>query len=149
MRIGRGMRIKRAPVIIVRATLSTVATLLLCGGTAVPAQARPDAPKLFWRWSDGSDAIARTFDETHYRIPARLPRLIVSTDPVTAGQLVTLQFDDDGTWRTDDRSRTSGSGIAALEFNPFCVDGDWCSRTYAYRLIVNGVSTTFTITYAN
>ena len=131
----------------------TTATALLGAlvliGTAASAQARTDAPQLFWRWSDGSDAVTRAFAEARYGRPDQLPRLNVATDPVTAGQLVTLQFDDDGTWRTDDRSRTNSSGIAALEFNPFCANGGWCSRTYTYRLIANGVSTSFTIRYAS
>ena len=143
MRIGRGMQIGRLLAATVPAML--VAPALI--GTALPAQARTDPPGLFWRWSDGSDSLTRTFDEGRYRTPTQLPRLIVSTDPVTAGQLVTLQFDDHGTWRPDDRSRTTSSGVAALEFNPFCADGDWCTGAYTYRLIVNGMTTSFTIRY--
>jgi hypothetical protein len=111
------------------------------------APARAAASVDYWRWSDGVDSAARTFDEDLYRVPAHLPRLIVSTDPAAPGQLVRLQYRQGPGWRTEAATRMDAGGVAALELNPYCPDGDWCARTYAYRLVVDGAVAPFTITY--
>ncbi|MCX6433936.1 MAG: hypothetical protein NTX29_14585, partial [Actinobacteria bacterium] len=136
----------RRPATLVLVTLIAVTVGVSSPGTA---HARTRNPHLFWSWSDGVDDVRRTFDVDRYRTPDQLPQLIVATDPATAGRSVILQFEQAGTWRTDDRARTDNHGTAAVEFNPFCENGDWCERTYTYRLVVNGASTTFTITYTS
>ncbi len=145
MRIGRAI-VSRRPAALVLVTLTAVTVGVSSPGTA---HARTRNPQLFWRWSDGVDDASRTFDVDRYRTPDQLPRLIVATDPATAGQVVTLQFEQAGTWLTDDRTRTDSHGTAAAELNPYCENGDWCERTFAYRLVVNGASTAFTITYTS
>jgi hypothetical protein len=101
----------------------------------------------FWQWSDGRDARERTLDEGRYRSPERLPSLIVRAWPVAPRRLVTLQYLDGGVWRREDAAVTDRSGRATLELNPYCEDGDWCDESVAYRLLVNGVDTAFTLTY--
>lgn len=144
MRIGRVISRRHVTLLLVTLIAATVGV-----GSTGTAHARTAGPGLFWRWSDGVDTIARTFDAGRYPSPAQLPRLTVATDPATAGQLVALQFEAGGHWLTDDRARTDGSGTATLELNPYCENGAWCNRTYPYRLMVNGQQAGFTITFAN
>jgi hypothetical protein len=122
--------------------------VLATGGlllSAAPAGAAASVD--YWRWSDGVDSAARTFAEDRFRVPANLPWLIVSTEPAAPGHLVRLQYREGPVWRTEAAARMDAGGVASLELNPYCPDGDWCNRTYAYRLVVDGAVAPLTITY--
>ena len=125
-------------------TASLAAVLLVVIG-ATPAAAGPQA--YFWRWSDGVDARARILSEGRYRTQERLPHLVAVAEPASPRRTVTLQYRDGGVWRTEDSARTDRTGRATLALNPYCEDGAWCDETVAYRLLVNGIQTAFTLTF--
>ena len=122
-----------------------VAGALVAASAATPAAA--DGQSYFWRWTDGSDAKVRTLGEGRYRTQQRLPRLVVFAHPSTPRRLVTLEYGDRTGWHPEDTARTDRDGRAVLELNPYCADGSWCTDTVGYRLLVNGIDTTFAITY--
>jgi hypothetical protein len=125
-----------------------LAVLALLVPVAPAAAARTDSPAYFWRWTDGSEARARTFDERRYDLPSRLPRLQVSSHPPTGGQRVTLQTRVQGGWHTEDSATTDGRGLVRLQLNPYCDDGAWCRDTFDYRLVVAGQTATIRVTFA-
>lgn len=101
----------------------------------------------YWRWSDGSEHKQRTFRRATYRVPERLPRLIVSAYPATPARSVTLQYRDGPSWRLEDSGRLNAAGSVALTLNPYCPDGTWCEGTFDYRAVVDGRTTSFRITF--
>jgi hypothetical protein len=125
--------------------IAGVVGMLLVTTVATPAAA--DQQSYFWRWSDGADARARTLDGGRYRSQEQLPKLIVTAEPASPRRQVTLQYRDGARWRAEDTVRTDRSGRATLELNPYCEDGSWCDETLAYRLLVNGVDSSFTLTF--
>lgn len=127
----------------VGAVLLAVAAALLTTGVVPPA-AGVEGPAYFWRWSDGSERSARLIDIPH---ESGIPGLVVATAPATAGQRVLLQFRDGTRWRTEDSATTRADGTARLDLNPFCADGDWCRRTFDYRLVAGGRTAALTVTY--
>jgi len=132
------MRLSRAP-----AVLLALPALLLA--TVPPsAAAQADGPAYFWRWSDGGERATRTLDTRH---EGGIPSLVVATAPATAGRRVLLQFRDGTRWRTEDAATTGADGTATLSLNPFCEDGDWCRRTFAYRLVADRRTAALTVTF--
>lgn len=127
-------------------TLLAVLVLLVPASPA--AAAASDGPAYFWRWSDGSEARSRTFTEHGYDVPSRLPRLVVQTHPATDGRRVSLQSRGRDGWFTEDSGTTDARGSVRLELNPYCADGEWCTRTFAYRLVVDGIHATVQVTFA-
>ncbi len=120
--------------------------------TAEPAQAvgvQPSAQEFFWEWSDGVDSKIRTFRKSKYQVQENLPLLEVTAEPARPQQYIKLQYKENGTWKREDAATTNAKGIARLELNPYCNGGKWCNGTFKYRLLVNGLYTMFTITYAN
>ena len=101
----------------------------------------------FWRWTDGSRAHGRTFTDPGTG-PVDLPGLVVASRPAARGRLVVLQFRDGRGWHTEDAARTDTRGVAVVAVNPYCDDGDWCDRTLAYRLLVDGHDAPIRITFA-
>lgn len=136
------MRRLQAGAVLLTALL-TVSAALLTGGAVAPAAA-VDGPDYFWRWSDGIERPARLID-----IPreSAIPGLVVATAPATAGQRVLLQFRDGPRWRTEDAATTGRDGTARVELNPFCDDGDWCRRTFDYRLVAGGRTAPLRVTF--
>ena len=127
------------------AALLVGVALLITGGPLPPsAAAEPDDPAYFWRWSDGRERASRVVDTRREDV---IPRLVVATAPATAGQRVLLQFRDGARWRTEDAARTGSDGTATLSLNPFCEDGDWCRRTFTYRLVAGGRTAALTVTF--
>jgi len=122
-----------------------VAGALVAASAPTPAAA--DGQSYFWRWTDGSDAKVRTLGEDRYRTQQNLPGLVVIAHPSAPRRLVTLEYHDRAGWHREDTARTDRDGRAVLELNPYCADGSWCMDTVRYRLLVNGVDTTFAITY--
>ena len=118
--------------------------LLLAAGPIPPAGAAENGPAYFWRWSDGNERATRVIDTAR---ADRVPRLVVATAPAAAGHRVLLQFRDATRWRTEDASTTRADGTATLELNPFCPDGDWCRRTFDYRLVAGGRTADLTVTF--
>jgi hypothetical protein len=116
--------------------------------TASPADAADAVgdPAYFWRWADGSSAHARTLSET--RLDGRLPALVVDTHPATPDRRVTLQYREGGRWRTEDAGLTDAGGSVRLELNPYCENGAWCARAFAYRLLAGGRTAGLTVTFA-
>jgi len=129
----------------VRAALAVAISALLATGPSVgSAAAASDEPTYFWRWSDGSERPTRLVDTARQ---SRIPRLVVATSPATSGQRVLLQFRDGTRWRTEDSATTRPDGTATLDLNPFCEDGDWCRRTFGYRLVAGGRTAALTVTF--
>jgi hypothetical protein len=122
-----------------------VLALLAPASPAVAASS--DGPAYFWRWTDGSEARARTFTEHEYAISARLPRLVVQSHPTAMGRPVVLQTRVRGVWGTEDSGTTDRHGIVRLELNPYCADGAWCTSTFDYRLLVDGHRATVRVTF--
>lgn len=123
----------------IRGALLAVPALLALLAPASPAVAAPpDGPAYFWRWTDGSEARARTLTEHEYGTPSRLPRLLVQTHPATRGRHVVLQARVHGSWGTEDSGTTDAHGGVRLQLNPYCSDGAWCTRAFDYRLLVDG-----------
>jgi hypothetical protein len=131
-----------------RLSVVLLAVLALLVPVAPAAAAATDSPAYFWRWTDGSEARSRTFDESRYDVPSRLPRLQVSSHPPGEGQRVTLQTRVLGSWRTEDSATTDGRGVVRLQLNPYCADGAWCRGTFDYRLVVAGQTAAIRITFA-
>lgn len=117
---------------------------VLAAGPSVGSAAAADGPTYFWRWSDGSERPTRLVDTAR---PSRIPGLVVATSPATPGQRVLLQFRDGNHWRTEDAAMTRTDGTARLDLNPFCEDGDWCRRTFGYRLVAGGRTAALTVTF--
>ncbi len=132
--------------------LVLAATMVATGTSTTPsAAAAADAAtgqSYYWRWSDGSEARHRTFRQSQYRVPERLPRLIVSAYPSGPSSQVTLQYRRDGRWRTEDTGRTDGAGQVRLALNPYCPDGQWCEATFDYRALAGGHTASLRVTYA-
>lgn len=108
----------------------------------------PAPQQYYWRWSDGSQEPHRTFRQSRYRVPERLPTLVVSALPAAPVRTVRLQFRRDGRWHTEDVGRTDARGQVRLVLTPYCPDGRWCDGTYVYRALVDGETATLTVTYA-
>lgn len=125
------------------AVLLAVVVALPTTGAVAPA-AGADGPGYFWRWSDGVERSARIIDTPR---ASGIPGLVVATAPATAGQRVLLQFRDGTRWRTEDAATTRPDGTARLDLNPFCEDGDWCRRTFDYRLVAGGRTAAVTVTF--
>ena len=121
------------------ATAAAASLALLMSGAA-PATAAQRDPGYFWEWSDGSKARSRTLSEAQYRTQARLPALVVATDPATPGRRVVLQFRDARGWQRDDVGYTDRHGVVRLEVNPYCQNGAWCRRGFSYRLVAGSSS---------
>lgn len=120
-----------------------LATIAVLGPS--PRAGAADGPDYFWRWSDGSERPTRTFDTAS---TGELPALVVATLPASPGQRVRLQFRDTRGWHTEDATTTGADGTARLHLNPFCENGDWCRRTFDYRLVAGGRSAALRVTYA-
>lgn len=133
---------------------ASAVALVLVGVVAPAARAVPapsTAPldqRYYWRWSDGSEERHRTFRQSVYRVPERLPTLVVSAYPASPTRSVVLQYRQDGRWRTEDSGRTNASGQVRLALNPYCPDGSWCDGTVDYRAVAGGQTATLHITYA-
>lgn len=112
----------------------------------VSTAAAPSTPSYYWRWSDGSRAMARTFADPADRDSA-LPTVVVSIRPASAGHRAVLQYRDRGRWRTEDAAATDGSGSAALQLNPYCADGGWCDTALDYRVVIDGEVARLRVTY--
>lgn len=125
------------------ALLLTALALLLTAGP-ISQSAAADDPDYFWRWSDGSERSVRLIDTAR---ESGVPALVVATAPATAGQRVLLQFRDGSRWLTEDAATTRSDGTARLDLNPFCDDGDWCRRTFDYRLVAGGRTAAVTVTF--
>lgn len=124
--------------------LAPLALLLATVPLPPSAAAEADGPAYFWRWSDGRERATRIVDTRREDV---IPSLVVATAPATAGKRVLLQFRDGAQWRTEDAARTGSDGTATLSLNPFCEDGDWCRRTFAYRLVAGGRTAALTVTF--
>lgn len=132
-----------------RQVLPALAVVVVAGALAPASVAAPtDPPAYYWRWSDGSEQQNRTFRQSEYRVPERLPTLVVSAYPATRDQSVTWQYRQDGSWRTEDSGRTDRGGQVRLALNPYCPDGDWCSGTFDYRARAGAQTARFRITFA-
>lgn len=99
----------------------------------------------FWRWSDGGEQRVRTV--TVGRTTAAVPGLVASVVPAASGERVVLQFLHRGRWRTEDVASTDDRGVARLDVNPFCPDGDWCRREFRYRLVAGGRTAALTVRF--
>jgi hypothetical protein len=126
-----------------------LATVALLAPLSPAAAAASDGPAYFWRWSDGSEARARTFAEHAYELPSRLPRLVVQTHPATRGRHVVLQVRAHGDWRTEDDAYTDPHGTARLQLNPYCANGAWCRTPFDYRLLVDGQTAAIRVAFAH
>lgn len=140
-----GMRMSGA----LHTAVALLAGVALLTPAAPVAAATSDGPAYFWRWTDGSEARSRTFTEHDYEVPSRLPRLVVQTHPATSGRQVALQTRIGGVWTTEDSGTTDARGTVRLELNPYCPDGDWCRRTFDYRLRVDGQTAAVRVTFAD
>ena len=120
---------------------------VLTAPTSVDASTAGDRQLYYWRWSDGSQARHRTFRQSQYRVPERLPRLIVTAYPSTPVRAVRLQYRRDGRWHTEDAGRTDGAGQVRLALVPYCPDGAWCDGTFEYRAVAGGRTASLSITY--
>lgn len=136
-------RIQRPAAIAVRASVVLVAVACL----GVPNPARADEQGYYWRWSDGSESSARTFDEVQYGTARRLPRLVVTAIPAAPSRTVVLQFRQGSRWVTEATARTNASGVASLALYPYCEADQWCHDTIAYRLVVAGQTADLTVRY--
>ena len=123
---------------------------MLALGVAI-ALLLPAAPdpghSYYWRWSDGSRQVARTFTQQEYGIASNLPGIIVTAEPAIPGQAVRLQFLRDGSWTTEGSARTNAKGIATIHIDPACGQ-TWCDSTFAYRLTIGSQTARLTVTYA-
>ena len=109
------------------------------GTAAAPPSAAADSADQalwFWRWSDGGEQRVRAIAVGGPT--SGLPSLIATVVPARSGQRVVLQYLDRGRWRTEDVAATNARGVARLEVNPFCPDGDWCRTEFRYRLLAGG-----------
>jgi hypothetical protein len=125
------------------AAQTTVAALAMTVALS-PTAGAADGPDYFWRWSDGSERPTRTLDTAS---GGGLPALVVATLPASPGQRVRLQFRDALGWHTEDAATTGADGTARLHLNPFCEDGDWCRRTFTYRLVAGGRTAALRVTF--
>lgn len=116
----------------------------LIASSATPVQADQG---YYWRWSDGSEQGARTFDQDIYGSPSSLPRLLVTAAPASPRRTVTVQFRYSGGWVTESSARTGADGVARIALNPLCEADRWCDETLQYRLVVAGQTASLTITY--
>lgn len=139
---------RRAAVLVV-AALSLAIAVPSAPAAAAPTlpEVRPMASDYYWEWSDGSEALKRTFAQSEYGTQGRLPTLIVTSVPALPPHRVKLQFFQDGAWRTEQARMTNNEGIATLTLNPFCSSGQWCDSTYKYRLTVARKVVRLVITY--
>lgn len=128
----------RAPAIVALAGVLGLSV----GGPAAADQA------YYWKWSDGSTSLTRTFTQSEYGTPSRLPRLVAWAEPASPRRLVHLQFRRRGTWITENTVRMDGRGIATIEIDPMCANDTWCDRTFAYRLTIGDRTARLAITYA-
>ena len=127
--------------------LPTTTSVANAAPAPMEPSARPMAQEFYWEWEDESDATSRTFRQDDYGSAGNLPRLIVIAKPARPQQFVKLQYKEDGRWRREDGDSTNSRGYAYLELNPICESGTWCNGTWKYRLVVNGKTTNFRITY--
>jgi hypothetical protein len=139
------MRIPCRPGLLPVLACVAVLTALLLGSGATPAAAQ--GQQYFWKWSDGDLSRSRSFAGSHFASPDDLPRLVVTATPAAPRHRVLLQFREGTRWRTDDSAVTSAGGTAELALNPFCPDGRWCHRRFAYRLVVDGVVAGLSVTF--
>lgn len=109
------------------------------------AAATPPAPAYYWRWSDGSRVMSRTFADS--AVGDVLPTVVVSMRPAAAGHRAVLQFRDEDRWRTEDAAATDASGSATLQLNPYCADGGWCDTAMDYRIVIDGEVARLRVTY--
>ena len=108
----------------------------------------PDAGhSYYWRWSDGSRDVSRTFTQQEYGIASNLPALVITAEPASPGQRVALQFLRDGQWTTEGTARTNAKGIATIHVDPLC-GRSWCDTTFAYRLTIGDQTARLGVTYA-
>lgn len=149
----RRARLVAAAAVVTAAVLSGLAALTAtaqsadAAAPAAPAGAAAATQSYYWRWSDGSEERHRTFRRSEYRVPERLPRLIVSAYPSRPSRPVRLEFRRGGRWQLEDAGSLSATGSVALSLTPYCDDGRWCDATLDYRAVVAGQTASLRVTY--
>ena len=107
-------------------------------GTPKPQQV------ITWGWEDGADKGHRDFSEDDYDTAADMPSLLVTISPIATGRRVILESYDVylQTWSEALATRTSATGVAKFQVDPYCSDEwsvsapAWCNHDKTYRIRV-------------
>lgn len=125
------------------AVVGLVGVVGLAGASSVAAD-----QDYYWKWSDGSTSVKRTFTQAEYGTQSRLPHLVAWAEPASPRHNVYLQFHQDGKWITESRVMMNSRGIATIDIDPMCSNDTWCDRTFAYRLKIGDLRARLSITYS-
>jgi hypothetical protein len=143
-----------------RVIAAATAVIAVTAALAAPAHAatarepvtRPPvaraAQQVFWKWSDGSAKISRTFTLSKYKDEAGLPTLVVTAIPAAPSRTVYLQFKQKGKWVVETKGTTGRKGVVRLRLNPYCSNDTWCDGVYDYRLKAGSLYQNLRITYS-
>lgn len=107
-------------------------------GTPKPQQV------ITWGWEDGADKGHRDFSEDDYDTAADMPSLMVTISPIATGRRIILESYDVylQTWSEALATRTSATGVAKFQVDPYCSDEwsvsapSWCNHDKTYRIRV-------------
>lgn len=136
------MHRRNALTFVVAAAITMTCTVL----TTAPVSAVATSD-YYWKWSDGSRAQERVFDQARFRGPTQLPAIIVTSRPANPGASVRLEFRDGSRWILESNTHIGSDGKATVRVNPLCEANRWCDSPIDYRLRVDGQTATLAVDY--
>ena len=111
----------------------------------VHADARPlvasTHQQFTWRWTDGSKATERTFAQSKYVDPKRIPKFEVTVHPARPSWTARLLFWVNGEWVPRQTKRSDSRGRMRCAFLPIGPDGEWEDVTWIVRIRLRPVYT--------
>ena len=87
-----------------------------------------------WTWTDGSKATERTFAESKYHTPDKIPKFEVTVRPAEPRWTARLLFWVNGEWVPRQTKKSDTRGRMRCAFLPIGPDGQWEDVTWIVRI---------------